>query len=371
MNRQVTRREFVQSGAVLVSSAIPTRALAQAPTIIVPSGVKPVVISSANGNVYKNVGTQTCVEKAFAMMTGGSDVLDALIAGVNVLELDPAETSVGYGALPNADGTVQLDASVMHGPRRRAGAVAALEGVRTPSSVAKLVADLTDHHLLVGKGAQDFARMMGFTIEADLNTEKSRAQWLEWKRRTDPLHYLDPQKRGQAWYDAGLQMAREGLIDLEHYWGTINCNGINTKGEICGVTTTSGLAWKIPGRVGDSPIFGAGLYVDGMVGAAGSTGRGEANLYHLCSFFIVEEMRRGVHPKDAAIAALKRVAQNTTEKRLLNSKGRPNFGLNFYALNAKGEFASAAMYQASYAVCTENGPETRNAEALFDGRPTD
>jgi N4-(beta-N-acetylglucosaminyl)-L-asparaginase len=370
MARKVTRREFVQTGAVLLSSTIPTRAPVQAPTILVPSGIKSIVISSANGNIYKNGGTQTCVEKAFAMMTGGADVLDALIAGVNILELDPAETSVGYGALPNADRTVQLDASVMHGPRRRAGAVAALEGVRTPSSVARLVADLTDHHLLVGKGAKDFARMMGFTIEADLITETSSAQWLEWKRRTDPVRYLDPQKRGQAWYDAGLQMARERVIDLEHCWGTVNCNGINSKGEICGVTTSSGLAWNIPGRVGDSAIFGAGVYVDGMVGAAGSTGRGEAN-YHLCSFLIVEEMHRGVHPKDAAIAAVKRVARNTTARRLLNSKGRPNFGLNFYALNAKGEFGCAALYQSSYAVCTDIGPETRSAETLFDGHPTD
>ena len=166
-------------------------------------------------------------------------------------------------------------------------------------------------------------------------------------------------------------MVREGLIDGEHFWGTINCDGVNAKGEICGVTTTSGLAWKIPGRVGDSPILGAGLYVDNEVGAAGSTGRGEANLYNLCSFFIVEEMRRGAHPKDACMTALKRVAKNTIEKRLLNDKGQPNFGLNFYCLNAKGEYAGVAMYQSTYAVCTENGPQTLQTDALYEGRPTD
>src|SRR5690606_20725455 len=128
-----------------------------------------------NGNMYKNGGSRTCVETAFAMITDGKDVLDALIAGVNIVELDPEDTSVGYGGLPNADGVVQLDASCMHGPRKRAGAVACLEGVRTPSLVAQKVMNETDHHLLVGTDAQTFARNMGFTIEDDLNTERSRA----------------------------------------------------------------------------------------------------------------------------------------------------------------------------------------------------
>jgi len=160
--------------------------------------------------------------------------------------------------------------------------VAAIEGVRTPSLVAKAVAEQTDHHLVVGKDAQRFARDMGFKIEDDLNTEHSRNRWLEWKRRTDPKHYLDPKKRAEAGMRVAQEMVAEGKIDRHHLYGTINCDGINSRGEICGVTTTSGLAFKIPGRVGDSPILGAGLYVDGEVGAAGSTGRGEANLYNLC-----------------------------------------------------------------------------------------
>jgi N4-(beta-N-acetylglucosaminyl)-L-asparaginase len=360
------RRDFVQSAAAALAAATSKTLFAQAPAVRT-RGTKPTVVSSANGNRFKNGGTQTVVERAFALMTSGTDVLDALIAGVNIVELDPADTSVGYGGLPNADGVVQLDACCMHGTKKRAGGVAALEGVRTPSNVARAVMDTTDHHLLVGKGAQDFAREMGFKIEDDLNTDESRRLWLEWKRRTDPAHYLDPKKRGQAWYDAGLQMAREGLIDLDHYFGTINCNGVNANGEVCGVTTTSGLAWKIPGRVGDSPILGAGLYVAGDVGAAGSTGRGEANLYNLSSFLIVEEMRRGAHPKDAGIAALKRVAASTTESRLLNSRGLPNFGLNFYILNVRGEYAGVSMYAAKYAVCTENGAQTLDTEPLYQG----
>jgi N4-(beta-N-acetylglucosaminyl)-L-asparaginase len=340
------------------------------PMIMKQSAIKPVVISSANGNKFKNGGELTVVHKAFTMITNGSDVLDAVIAGVNIVELDPLDDSVGYGGLPNADGIVQLDSSCMHGPRKRAGAVGALEGVRTPSLVAKAVMENTDHHLIVGKGAQEFARNMGFKIEDDLNTDNSRKQWLEWKRRTDPSHYLDPQKRAEAGHKAALEMLAEGLLREENLHGTINCEGINSKGEICGVTTTSGLAWKIPGRLGDSPILGAGLYVDGDVGAAGSTGRGEANLYNLCSFVIIEEMRRGAHPKDAGMEVLKRIKKNTVEKRLLNGRGLPNFGINFYILNAKGEFAGVTMYEgASFAMCNENGPQTLKSEALLQGKP--
>jgi N4-(beta-N-acetylglucosaminyl)-L-asparaginase len=330
-----------------------------------------VIISSANGHRHKNGGTQTCVEKAFAMMTQGSDVLDALIAGVNIVELDPEDTSVGYGGLPNAEGVVQLDASCMHGPRKRAGAVACIEGVRTPSLVAQKVMDFTDHHLIVGSDAQRFARSMGFKIEEDLNTEKSRAAYLEWKRRTDPLHYLDPAKREAALRKVEREMMAEGWVDPNHFYGTINCNGVNAKGEVCGVTTTSGLAWKIPGRVGDSPILGAGLYVDGTVGAAGSTGRGEANLFGLCSFLIVEELRRGKSPKDAGMEALKRIKANTVEKRLQKSNGDPNFNINFYVVNTKGEYGGVAMYnpggKGQFAVCDDKGPRTETAEPLLQG----
>jgi N4-(beta-N-acetylglucosaminyl)-L-asparaginase len=360
------RREFIAS--------VPAVWLPVAPMLHLPRAVKPVVISDYSGIHYRNGGPRTAVEEAFARIVKGEDVLDALIAGVNIPELDPLETGIGYGALPNADGVVQLDASCMHGPKKRAGGVAAIEGVRTPSLVAKAVADQTDHHLLVGKGAQDFARALGFTIEADLNTPESRKLWLEWKRRVDPQHYLDPTKRGEAGLDAGLSMVRDGLIREGSFFGTINCDGINANGDICGVTTTSGLAWKIPGRTGDSPILGAGLYVDNDVGAAGSTGRGEANLYNLSSFLVVESMRRGMSPKDAGMEALKRIRANTIEKRLLNSRGLPNFNVRFFALNKKGEYAGVAMYasgEKTFGVCTENGQQELPLEPLFPGDPTD
>jgi N4-(beta-N-acetylglucosaminyl)-L-asparaginase len=358
-----------------LAASVPGVALGQGPTLLARRATPPVVIASSNGHEHRNGGPRTCVEEAWQRIARGEDVLESLIAGVNIVELDPADTSVGYGGLPNADGVVQLDSCCMHGPLKRAGGVAALEGVRTPSRVAKAVLDHTDHHLLVGAGAQAFARNMGFAIEADLNTERSRSRWLEWKRRIDPQHYLDPKTRAQAGEDAARGMLRDGLLDPHHRFGTINCDGVSAKGEVCGVTTTSGLAFKIPGRVGDSPILGAGLWVDNEVGAAGSTGRGEANLYNLSSFLIVEELRRGRAPKDAGMEALRRVKAASVEKRLLDRNGLPGFQLVFYVLTRKGEYAGVAMWGMEgekperFAVCSESGPALVACEPLHEGKP--
>lgn len=386
----LTRRDFLSSTtAAAAATALPVPA--RSAELLLQRTVKPVVIADYSGYEFTNSGPENCVARAFRLITEGKDVLDALIAGVNIPELDPLETGIGYGALPNADGVIELDASCMHGPLKRAGAVASLQGVRTPSLVAKAVMDFTDHHLLVGEGAQRFARNMGFTIEDSLHTENSRRLFLEWKRRSDPEHYLDPKGEGrkpapkhekdpgldlfaraERGLEAGKSMVRDGLIREGSFWGTINCDGLGPNGDICGVTTTSGLAWKIPGRTGDSPILGAGLYVDNEVGAAGSTGRGEANLYNLSSFLIVESMRRGMSPKDAGMEALKRIRANTVEKRLLNARGLPNFNIRFFALNKKGEFAGVSMYRAGetkYAACTEHGPQALELEPLLDGAP--
>ncbi len=375
MSDRISRREFVAAGTAGLAAAAAAPAFGQSPAMVTGKTAKPVVIASGNGHKYKNGGSKTCIETAFAMMMQGADVLEACIAGVNIVELDPLDTSVGYGGLPNADGVVQLDACCMHGPKKRAGGVGAIEGVRTPSLVALKVMEETDHHLIVGKGAQEFARAMGFKIEDDLNTDVSRKTWLEWKRRTDPLHYLNPIKREAAMRQVDLDMMREGLIDPNHFYGTINCNGVNAKGEVCGVTTTSGMAWKIPGRLGDSPVLGAGLYVDGEVGAAGSTGRGEANLFNLTSCLVVEAMRRGMHPKDAGMEGLKRIRANTVEKRLRKANGDPNFNINFYVVNTQGEYAGVSMYDekenVNYAVCTEAGAKALPCEPLLKGTATE
>lgn len=375
----ITRRDFVKTASCSLAAASPLAALARpaagaSPELLIRRTVRPVVVSDYSGWEFKNGGTENAVQRAFRLITEGRDVLDSIIAGVNIPELDPLETGIGYGALPNAAGVVELDASCMHGPKKRAGAVASLQGVRTPSLVARAVMDHTDHHLLVGAGAQQFAREMGFKIEEDLNTENSRRLWREWKRRVDPEHWLDPNRKESREMAAGRSMVRDGLIGEGSFWGTINCDAIGPNGDICGVTTTSGLAWKIPGRTGDSPILGAGLYVDNEVGAAGSTGRGEANLYNLSSFLIVEAMRRGLSPKDAGMEALKRIRANTVEARLLNSKGNPNFNIRFFALNKRGEYAGLAMYHAGetkYAVCTENGAQAIELEPLLPGTPGD
>jgi N4-(beta-N-acetylglucosaminyl)-L-asparaginase len=380
MNKRMSRRTFmaVSGNGALTTSSVETLAQTLQPQsqLMTNRTTKPVVIASANGAKSKDATGLTCVAKAFQSITSGADVLNAVIAGVNIIELDPEDDSVGYGGLPNAEGVVQLDASVMHGPLKRAGAVACLEGVRTPSLVAQKVMEETDHHLLVGQDAQRFARNFGFKIEDDLNTEKSRKLWLEWKHRTDPAHYVNPKARSEAWRRVGRAMVAEGLIDPDHFYGTVNCLGVNAKGELAGVTSTSGLAWKIPGRVGDSPIPGAGLYVDGEVGAAGSTGRGEATMFSVCAFLIVESMRNGMSPKYAGMTALKRVVANTVEERLRNSRGQPNFNVRYYALNAAGDYAGVSLYEFSeqgkrtqFALCDENGPRTVPAEALLSGRP--
>ena len=315
------RRDFIKTAAAsagaLAAASTPLHAADAAgsvarigaPSIRSGSRGRPIVLSDLSGVRFTNGGPESAIERAFRGITEGEDVLDALIAGVNIPEMDPTESGIGFGGLPNADGVVQLDSCCMHGPRRWAGGVAGIEGVKTPSRVARAVAELTDHHLIAGRGAQDFARSLGFEIDADLNTDASRQLWLEWRRRVDPGHWLDPnarlrgqgrpgeetdpdvirrnrggggelatatllspeqmRRRADAYLNAGLDMVREGLIPAHSFWGTINCNGVSAEGDVCGVTTTSGLAWKIPGRIGDSPILGAGLYVDNDVGAAG------------------------------------------------------------------------------------------------------
>lgn len=339
--------------------------------------MRPVVIASANGHQFTNGGSKTCVESAYERLVRGGDVLDALIAGVTIVELDPLDDSVGVGGLPNAEGVVQLDAACMHGPLRRAGGIAASSHVREAARLARAVMDHTDHHLLVGDAdVTAFARKHGFEIVEDLHTPRSRATWEEWKRRTEALRTIPDDAAREAAMEAVTQdLAREGLVNLNHVMGTINCSGVTANGDLASVTTTSGRAWKVPGRVGDSPILGAGLYVDNAVGAAGSTGRGEANLFNLSSFLIVEEMRRGAHPKDAALAALRRIKDNTVDPRHLNGQGLPNFGVKFYAMNKKGEYAGAAMYnvggKGTFAVCDARGGRQEPLEPLLDGSPND
>jgi N4-(beta-N-acetylglucosaminyl)-L-asparaginase len=301
----------------------------------------------------------------------GGDTLEAVVQGVNLVERDPNDTSVGFGGLPNFDGMVQLDSSVMHGPTRVAGAVACLEGIKAPSLVAMDVMKYTDHVLLVGKGAQRFAASMGHPVE-DLLTEESRRRWVEWRARmSDEDDFLTPEETlhslsgfvPESAYGDSLLDSHDGVRPQ----GTINCNIVNGEGEISGVTTTSGLSWKIPGRVGDSPIVGAGLYVDNDVGACGSTGRGEAVIKTVGSHSVVELMRGGMHPKDACLEALRRVVRFTVEPRLQDEQGRPGFNVNYYAVNKAGEWAGAAIWAgARFAVSVDGDSRHEDSAYLFE-----
>jgi N4-(beta-N-acetylglucosaminyl)-L-asparaginase len=324
-----SRREFLghMTTAGLAAALFPHRVSAGG-----PSAATPVVVSSANG---VNAAT-----KAMEMIRNGSDALDAVIAGVNIVENDPEEMGVGYGGLPNEDGIVELDAAVMHGPTHRAGAVASLRNIRNPSQVARLVMERTDHVLLVGEGALRFARAHGFR-EEDLLTDKARQRWLQWKEtlstKDDWLPPHDQQTR-----DIGAR-----VLPFSRETGTIHCSALDSKGNISCVTTTSGLEFKIPGRVGDSPIIGAGLYVDNEVGSAGSTGRGEANLVNCSCVMIVEFMREGKSPEEACLLICERIARHNVMRRLQNADGKPDFNIRFYAVNKKGEFGGGAMYSGS------------------------
>ena len=345
MSSHLIRREFLKvASATLAGGAITqgwTRAQSAAPAVL------PVVISSANG--------MKATARAMEILKGGGKPLDGVIAGVNIVEDDPNDDSVGYGGLPNEDCEVELDASVMDGLTCRCGAVAALKYIKNPSKVARLVMERTDHILLVGDGALDFAIKMGFQKE-NLLTEDSRKKWLEWRSNLSAT---------DAWLSEEQEGTPFGAV-IKHY-GTINCLAVDSAGNVAGTTTTSGLAWKIAGRVGDSPIIGAGLYVDNEIGAAGSTGRGEANIKVCGAHTVIELMRQGKTPEQACIETLERVVKTTKEKRLLNKEGRPNFQLNFYAVTKRGEFGAAALYPSRFCVNTGTESELVNSAHLFEG----
>jgi N4-(beta-N-acetylglucosaminyl)-L-asparaginase len=335
----ISRRELFVSGAALAAAGQTARG----------AGGKNIVISSANG--------LRATQRAMDLLKQGADTLDAVIAGVNINEEDPEDNSVGYGGLPNEEGVVELDASVMHGPTRRCGAVGGIHGCKTPSKIAKLVMERTDHIMLVAEGADRFAVECGFKHE-ELLTEKSRLAWMVWKESLrdknghsnwGPGVDAPPAKAGSA--AAGLKklfphadddtLAWAWDVALHPLTGTINHLALNTKGEMSGVTTTSGMAWKIPGRVGDSPIIGAGLYVDQDVGAAGSTGRGEENIRVAGAHTIVENMRHGMPPKEAGLDALKRIARNFNNDKERLSK----FDIDFYALRNDGAYAGVCLWK--------------------------
>lgn len=350
MNK-ISRREFIKKTALTSVAATTANVLNIGELSPQPKvkTIKPIAIASGNG--------EKALVKAMEIIHQGSDALDAIIAGVNVVEENPNDMSVGYGGLPNEEGVVELDAAVMHGPSYRAGSVAALRNIKTPSKVARLVMERTDHVLLVGEGALKFAKAHGFK-EENLLTEKAREAWLKWKENLSkeddwlPPHTIEDTDIGQIYEKY-----------LRHY-GTIHMNALDMNGNLSCATTTSGLAFKIPGRVGDSPIIGAGLYCDNDVGSAGSTGRGEANLLNCSSVMIVEWMRQGKSPEEACLLACKRVNERCREKRLQDEKGRFKHGVTFYAINKRGEYGTASIWKGDHALI-HDGTSVKRIESAY------
>jgi N4-(beta-N-acetylglucosaminyl)-L-asparaginase len=349
-----TRRRFfltslagsaVASAAKLFGASPPDSngaAVSDAPTPpVAAQGKRPLIISSANG-VH-------ALDRGMDILKKGGDTLDAVIAAVSVVEDDPQDDSVGYGGLPNEEGEVELDASCMHGPTGRAGSVASVRRIKNVARLAKTVMEKTNHVMIVGEGARRFAVAEGFE-EMNLLTEHARLLWLAWKASAS-LNWR-PGIDSPEWKEhvssifsgEPAKIAYAERVIAHPPTGTIPCMAVNEKGDLSATTTTSGLAWKIPGRVGDSPIIGAGCCVDNEVGAAGSTGKGEENIKISGGHTIVEMMRKGMSPKDACLEALHRVAHNyNSDKKKLST-----FHIFFYALNKDGAHGAASLWRNTY-----------------------
>lgn len=365
MSNAQTRRTFLAAaGAALATPMLAkaqpaSRERAQQNGMFAPPG--PVAISSGNG--------LETVRLAHNLLRQGADPLDAIVEGVRIVEDDPNDQTVGLGGFPNEEGIVELDASVMHGPMHRAGAVASLRNIKNPAAVAREVARRTDHCLLVGEGALKFALRMGFQ-EENLLTEASREAWLRWRaslnRDDDWLEEDEFDLPKQA--DEQKNAQRNASPPIDFTYGTIHCSALTRQGgDLAGCTTTSGLSWKLPGRVGDSPIIGAGCYTDNAVGSAGATGRGEAVIQVCGAHTIVTRMEAGDHPTDACLYALKKIADRTRVKRLLDAQGRPNFNVVFYAVRKDGAYGSACMRKgAKFAIADSNGARLEECAHLYE-----
>jgi N4-(beta-N-acetylglucosaminyl)-L-asparaginase len=367
-----TRRNFFLTtlGTGIAAGARRIFGAERSPAQSAAGHARPLIVSSANGVQH--------LDKGMAILKKGGDTLDAVLAVVTPVEDDPNVDSVGYGGLPNEEGEVELDASVMHGPTRRAGSVAAIRRIKNPSLVARGVMERTNHVMLAGEGARRFAVAEGFE-DMNLLTERSRIAWLAWKAKTNGnwrpgLDSPDWKQDLAAMLDTPEKRLWAAHIQdvVEHPpTGTINCLSVDANGAISGTTSTSGLSWKIPGRVGDSPIIGAGLYVDNDVGAAGSTGKGEENIKIAGGHTIVEAMRRGATPTEACLEALKRIARNYNN----NLDRLRQFHIKFYALNKYGDYGSASLWQKDYngkdntnfAVHDGSGPRLMDCAFLFGG----
>ncbi len=332
MIHSVTRRRFFGESFGITAGTVLARSLGLKFPVPGTAGTTPMIITS-----HRNETGKKALEEAWKILSSGGSALDAVERATNVVEQDPEDTSVGYGGLPNERGVVQLDASIMDGRTYSAGAVASLENIKNPSSVARLVMERTDHVLLVGPGAKEFALSWGFP-EEDLLTDKARQAWLKWREtRSDkddwgPAEHLEGRDTGDSGGDREAFLRRPDRFT----YGTVNMLAVDSRGDVAGITSTSGLSWKIPGRVGDSPIVGAGLYVDNEVGAAGATGRGEDVIKACSSFYMVARMREGRSPQEACEDALRMIDAKYAAVGIDYVPGE-----KFVAINRAGEYGCA------------------------------
>ncbi len=351
--RTISRRNFFNKSVGLGAGAIFFKSL---PLFGAQKGeTMPMIITD-----HTNETGKQAMEVGWKILAEGGLAIDAVEKAANVIEVDPVDASVGYGGLPNEAGVVQLDSSIMDGRTYNAGSVACLENIKTPSSVARIVMERTDHVMLVGQGALEFAKKWGFK-EENLLTEKARKIWLRWKEnvsKTDdwgpPDHLRDIEKLESYW---------QGFPEVEHHYGTTNLLAVDQNGDVAGITTTSGLSFKIPGRIGDSPVIGAGLYVDNAVGAAGATGRGEDVIKSCASYYIVLRMKDGRSPQQACEDALHMIID---KYKHIN----PNFfpSEKFVAINKWGEMGCASMRGSrvpAMSVRTEKGADKYQGKVAY------
>ena len=345
------------------------------------TGKRPVIICKTTGN--------QAIDGAYQMLLRGGDTLDAALFVCKTQEDDPADDSVGYGGLPNEEGVVELDACCMHGPTRRAGSVGGVRNIKNVCLVAKTVMERTGHVMLVAEGAERFAVAEGFPRE-NLLTEHSRRIWLLWKETMSDRDWWGPGLASPEWkypssappasappapsadvFQLKIERMREvatrvGILEAEQMeairkvlhppTGTIHVSVVNDQGEMSGATTTSGLAWKLSGRLGDSPIIGAGCYTDQDVGSAGATGSGEENIKVAGAHSIVENMRKGMSPQEAGLEVLGRIARNYN-----NDWNKLRFiDMVYYILRKDGAYAGVSFWSHS-----EGG--ARRKFAVHDG----
>jgi N4-(beta-N-acetylglucosaminyl)-L-asparaginase len=383
----ITRRDFLGTAALgAVGASLEGQEKQAESKQPLTSSARSIIISSGNGFAY--------IDEGYDMLRKGEDTLDAALRVARGPEDDPNDDSVGLGGLPNEEGVVELDASCMHGPTRRAGSVGGVRNIKNVSLVAKAVMERTGHVMLVGEGAERFAVAQGFSRE-NLLTEHSRKLWLlwkethsdwwgpglaspEWNKRVLPSpHTENFQERVQHLYEVaeGLGIEPELRRSAVHKvlfppTGTIHCSARNEKGELSGCTTTSGLAWKLPGRCGDSPVIGAGCYTDQDVGSAGATGSGEENLKVAGAHTIVENMRHGMSPHDAGMEALQRIVRNYN-----HDMDRLRFvDMTYYILREDGAYAGVSLWTGyepgrPHRIAVHDGTTKRNEKtvSMFGG----